>query len=175
MAGEALDQAEAAEHPIAAPEDILDQLALVRGQLAESARIASAAVEQAQEQRARADAVAAELDNAKADTVRIKGAAIEEVTRARESAAAHVVATQREAKVAERAAVAAGMAQQAVGALAALLSFLVDRAPVLLTLIGAFILARDILAAPSAYQLAGLAIYGAVAIVPATWLAVRRQ
>jgi hypothetical protein len=171
MAGRALDEAEALEHPVVPPADIVAEL---RRQLAETAGVANAAIQQVNQERARADSVARELDHAKADTAKIRETAVQEVSRARQEAEALVVSTQRQAQAAERAAAAAGLVQQAAGALAALFSFLIDRAPVLLTLIGAFVLARDILAAPSAYQLAGLGIYGAVAVMPAVWLSVRR-
>ncbi len=171
MADAALDEAEAREHPLAPPADIL---AALRSQLAETAQVANAAIDQANQERARADELGTALDHAKADTHRIREAAVKEVTTARQDAAASVAATHRQAQVAERAAAAAGMVRQATAAVGGLLSFLIDRAPVLLTLIGAFVLARDILAEPNAYQLAGLGIYGAVAVLPAVWLSVRR-
>ncbi len=171
MAGAALDEAEALEHPLAPPADIL---AALRGQLAETAQAATEAIAERNQERARADAVASELGHAKAETAQVRAAAAQEVSRSREHAAEAISATQRQAQVAERTLAAAGAMRQALGAVGGLMSFLVDRAPVLLTLAGAYLLARDILAAPNAYQLAGLGIYGAVAVLPAVWLSVRR-
>lgn len=51
--------------------------------------------------------------------------------------------------------------------------FLVDRAPVLATLCGAYFLARDMLPTPDAFQLALLGIYGGVAVLPAVWFSRR--
>jgi hypothetical protein len=172
LAGNALDAAEAAEHPQAPPEDIL---AMLRGQLAETARVANTAIETANQERAAREQIAQELDHAKADSAKVRETAIQEVSRARQDAAATVAQIERQAAVAERAVAAAGAVRQAAGAIGALVSFLIDRAPVLLTLAGAYLLARDILPQPSVTQLSLIAIYGAVAVAPAVWLSVRRQ
>lgn len=172
LAGQALDEAEAAEHPQAPPEDIL---AMLRSQLAETARVANAAIETANNERAIRIQVEQELDHAKTDSAKVRETAVQEVSRARQDAASTVAQIERQAAVAERTlAAAAGMRQVAAG-MGAILSFLIDRAPVLLTLIGSYLLARDILPQPSITQLSLIAIYGTVAVAPAVWLSIRRQ
>ncbi len=171
LAGAALDEAEALERPLAPPEDIL---AALRSQLAQTTEVANAAIEQANQERVRADAVAQDLDHAKADTIKIRQTAVQEVSRARQDAAETIAATQRQAQIAERTAAAAGMVRNLIGSIGGLLSFVIDRAPVLGSLLGAYLLARNILAQPDTYQLCLLAIYGGITIAPAVWLAVRK-
>ena len=165
MAGVALENAVAAEHPLVPPADILAALRAENQML----------VGQVSEASARVTQFAAELDHAKAEQAQTKETAFKAVAEAKREASSAIAMTQKQAQVAERAAAAARMTQHAVGAIGGLVSFLVDRAPVLGTLTGAYLLARSVLDAPTIQQLVALGIYGAVAVLPAVYLSVRRS
>lgn len=168
----ALAQAEIDAHPLVPPADIV---AVLRSQVAETARIANQAFEDANQQRARADSLEAALSGTRAEAIAEKTRMMVETEAVRAQAADAVVAVQKRAEAAtvlarrvEATQVVAQRFGQAIG-------FLVDRAPVLLSLAGAFVLAQAMLPRPDVLQLADLAIYGAVAVAPAAWLSLRRQ
>jgi hypothetical protein len=170
LASQALDEAEA-EH-VAPPNEVLEAL---RSRNVELARVADAAMQQANDQRDRAQQLTMELDRAKTDTAHLQKASAEAVAKVRADASEVIAATQQQAHIAEKAAVAAGLAQRAASALCSAVAFLVDRAPVLGTLTGAYLLAHNLLPEPSITQLALLGIYGTIAILPAVWLSVRKS
>jgi hypothetical protein len=167
----ALDVAEREAHPLAAPDDIV---AALRAQLRETATIASTAIDDANAARAREAEAVASIDQIRTSARAAAAAKDAEADKVRAEAAAAIAAAQHRERSAAASAVAAGIARQVSLGLAHTFAFLADRAPVLLTLIGAFVLARAMLPRPDAYQLAELAIYGGVAVLPAVWLSLRR-
>lgn len=154
-------------YPLASSEDVI---AALRAESAQKERIAAAAIEQANQMRGRAEA--AEARNAAADTeaAQIRATAQAEIDKAQQAALAHVTQAQRQAQAANAAVAAVGVAAK----LGQGIAYLVERAPVLFSLVGAFVLGRAMLPAPTPDQLALLAIYGSVAVAPAVWLARRR-
>jgi hypothetical protein len=171
-----LDHAEREEqHQIAPPEDIIAEL---RRQLIETGRVADSAITQMQTEAARANAAEARVqttaETAETEKAKIQDAAAKQIVDARTKAAQAIAEAQRQHQVAEKTAAAAQALQRAAGFAGTILAFIADRAPSLLTLLGAYLLARDILAAPTPTQLGLLALYGAVAVVPAVWLSIRR-
>jgi len=161
VAAAQLDEAEAVANPIAPPSDVV---AVLRAQNAELVRITDAAVAQANTQRERAERAEARSQPPASSVASPFVSSHEEHVEVSPTTA---VATARREAVA--------ILHGSVERLTKLASFVVDRAPVLLTLIGAYLLANDILAAPSVQQLALLAIYGAVAVAPAVYFTLRRE
>jgi hypothetical protein len=151
-----------------------DVLAMLRAQVAENARIASAAMDQANQQEARA--IAAETRAASMATAvdQERRTSAEQIAQIRDAASTAIMAAEQKSAVAEKTAVIAGHLRQTAGVVGGLVSYLIDRAPMLLTLLGAYLLSRDMMASPSAYQLALLGIYGGVAVLPAAWFSLRR-
>ena len=180
-AAEALE-AEEHNYQLAPPEDIVMEL---RRQNAELSRLTSQAIERGNQQEARAAQAEAELmrvsATVSADREKLQQAAQGEVEKARAQAAAVVTQAQQaiaevqqRSAVAEKTAAVAEHIRQTAGVLGALVSFLTDRAPVLFTMIGAYLLAHDSLPNPDVFRLALLAIYGAAAVLPAVWYSLRR-
>lgn len=170
-----LDAAAREEHTIAPPEDIIAEL---RRQLIDTGRVADSAITQMQSEAARANAAETRAqtiaETAEAEKAKIQDAAAAQIVDARTKAAQAIAEAQRQHQVAEKTAAAAQALHRAAGFVGSMLAFLTDRAPSLLTLLGAYLLARDILANPTPAQLGLLALYGAVAVVPAAWLSIRR-
>lgn len=164
-----LDAAAREERAVAPPEDIIAEL---RRQLVDTGRIADSAIAQmnAAETKAQTIAETAEVEKAK-----IQDAAAAQIVDARAKASQAIAEMQRQHQVAEKTAQAAQALHRAAGFAGSILAFLADRAPSLLTLLGAYLLARDILPNPGVTQLGLLALYGAVAVVPAAWLSIRRS
>jgi len=176
-AAEALE-AEEHNYQLAPPEDIVMEL---RRQNAELSRLTSQAIERGNQQEARAAQAEAELTRVSADRSQIQQTAQGEVEKARAQAAAVVTQAQQaiaevqqRSAVAEKTAVVAEHIRQTAGVLGTLVSFLTDRAPVLFTMIGAYLLAHDSLPNPDVFRLALLAIYGCAAVLPAVWYSLRR-
>lgn len=165
----ALEDATAAAHPLVPPSDVV---AMLHRQVAETARVANQAFEDANQQRERAASLEAELSQTKAANARISS----EAEIARKEVQTVVASIQRRDQAAEAASSAQriAIAQATARRLGEAMAFIVDRVPILLTLAGAFVLARSMLPQPDIYQLAELAIYGAVAVAPAAWLNLRR-
>ena len=157
----AVDLARAgSDYQLAPPADVLAQL---RHQNSELARLAA-------ESSQRADQAEAALHQAASD----RETASREVKSIREQAAKAIDAAMTQGAVAEKTALATERVRQTVGVIGSLVSFLVERAPVLATLMGAYFLARDMLPDPGAMQLGLLGIYGATAVLPATYWSLRR-
>jgi hypothetical protein len=55
-----------------------------------------------------------------------------------------------------------------------MLAFVADRAPAVLALLGAYLLASNMLPHPEPLQLVALATFGVVGVLPAVWLSIRR-
>jgi hypothetical protein len=155
-------------HTLAPPNDIL---AVLRKQNADLTRLTT-------ELSQRADTAEAALHEttaaAASERAQIQRDAASQVTQVRTDAAKAIHQAQTQSVAAEKAAFAAERVQQTAGLLGNLISFMVDRAPVLATLCGAYFLARDMLPTPGAMQLGLLAIYGATAVLPATYWSLRR-
>ncbi len=66
-------------------------------------------------------------------------------------------------------------AQQWSATLASLMTFLADRAPAILALIGGWLLWQETLVEPSPMKLIGLALYGACVVAPAAFLSYARR
>lgn len=165
-AAAALEAAPAA-HSLAQPQDVLAQL---RHENAQLQRLATQATEKANQ------AVSMLHDTqaaAAGERNQIREDASREVAKIRAEAQTTVAAAQ--GAVAQKTAAVAVQARQTAGVLAQFVSFLVDRAPVLATLAGAYFLARDILPTPGAMQLGLLGIYGVVAVLPAVGWSLRRK
>ena len=152
--------------PLASPDEII---AALRAESAQKERIAAAAIEQANQQRDRADQAEARVVAAAGEAEKIRTAAQTQIEAVQHSAAQVVASAERKVQAATAAVAVAGMAQHAAKGFA----FLLDRVPALFSLVGAFILGRDMLPAPTLDQLALLAIYGAVAVAPSVWLSRR--
>jgi hypothetical protein len=159
-------------HPLVPPADIVEAL---RRQVADNARVASQAIDQANQERARAEMLSAEIATAKAEVEEERKRGFAEITAVRGQAAAAVAAVQLHEKQTLQAADVATKIHAATQRVGQLFGFAIDRAPVLLTLAGAFALARTMLPQPDIYQLALLGIYGGVAVLPAVWLSIRRS
>jgi hypothetical protein len=170
-----LDHAEREEHMVAPPEDII---AALRAENVQLGRVADSAISQMQQESARAAAAETRAqtvaETAETEKSQIQDAAAAQIVDARSKASQAIAEAQRQHQVAEKTAAAAQALHRAAGLAGSLLAFLADRAPSLLTLLGAYLLARDILTNPTPAQLGLLALYGAVAVVPAAWLSIRR-
>jgi hypothetical protein len=162
------DLVAAAPHSLAPPDDILAALRAQNAHLTQLVSDTASRAENAEIALHQTTAAAA------SEREQIQRSAHEQVARMRADAASAINAAQKQSAVAEKTAVAAERVRQTVGTLGSLIGYLVDRAPVLATLLGAYFLARDMLPTPGAMQLGLLGIYGMTAVLPATFWSLRR-
>ncbi len=88
---------------------------------------------------------------------------------------ARVAAQKADAAIDVRRQLAGVTARQLSATLASLVTFLVDRAPAIMALIGGWLLWQDTLVDPSPMKLIGLALYGVCVVGPAAWLSYMRR